>query len=87
MQKDSKGQTYLQVKTVFFKQHRCPKLLMQFASMCSIMLCTGSNQKDNLEGSANLTCMFLVCGRRNMNTMRKNGENSCHIKILNNSSE
>lgn len=40
MQKDRKGQTYLQVKTVFFKQHRCPNLLMQFASRCSIMYCT-----------------------------------------------
>lgn len=78
MQKDRKGQTYLQVKTVFFKQHRCPNLLMQFASRCSIMYCTV--QEKNLETflthtKDNLMCMFLVCGKKNMNTMTRNGEN------------
>lgn len=38
MQKDRKVQTYLQVKAVVFKLHRCPHGLMHLTSTCSITL-------------------------------------------------
>lgn len=69
MQKDRKGQTYLQVKTA--------NVLIYWSSLqapCSIMLSSGTKHENNLntffthtklnlESLSNLVFMFLVCSR------------------------